>query len=75
MPAPIIVQLDPFTAQPRLLTVDQVANVLNCCQQHVGDLIRAGKLAAFNFAGISSTRAVYRIHPAALQRFLQESAA
>ena len=73
MVAPLIVRLDPFAAEPRLLTVKQIARALSCTQTHVGNLIEGGKLAAFNFAGNKATRALYRIHPAALQKFLQEA--
>lgn len=72
MAAPILVQLDPFTAQPRMLTVVQVAAALNCTRAHIVNLILADRLAAFNFARDPAGRATYRIHPAALQRFLQE---
>ena len=71
MSSPIIVQVCPHEKEPRLLTVEEVADVLDCTTTHVGSLIRAGKIHAFNFASGATTRALYRVPPLALQHFLQ----
>ena len=69
MPAPIIIQ----AGEPRVLTVYQVFDLLNCSHKHTTRLIEAKKLVAVNLASDLKQRALYRIPLAGLQRFLQDA--
>lgn len=51
-----------------LLTVKEVAELLNCSVTHVYNLIRSNELPAQNIAG-EGKRASWRIPPSAVERF------
>jgi excisionase family DNA binding protein len=61
----------PLESYPARMTVKQVACYLNCSENLVRDLVKAGTLAAVNLATPGAKQACYRITREAVVTFKQ----